>query len=366
MTGHCSLLRRAFTLIELLVVIAIIGVLVGLLLPAVQKVREGANRMSCTHNLKQIGLALHNYHDSYGCFPVEGTNVGPSLYTRFLPFIEQGNVYSVVWPVMQAVISKDAAASRAQAQADFLAAVTSTPACGTPIKMFICPSRRSITFGPATDYAGAYHAGLNAGALNQMVDANDTLVAPDANNLNAILDTFLPGLDPVGTPMASVLNGAGTSNTIVMAHKALRPSDYTRVVPGPATTSFTGDRPGNDRGWVWSELMASYAGAPGAFFDHMRWLDWDAAGSNRGKGYAPDDDNMDTNHFGGPHPGAAPVVWADGSVRNYAYGYKDNSAVATAAVKAGQGDAPLRANAQECAIFQLLFAYNRTEQVTVP
>lgn len=91
--------RRGFTLVELLVVIAIIGILVGLLLPAVQSAREAARRMECSNNLKQLGLSIHNYHDTFKKFPGNvsspngSTTTGGSWITMSLPMMEQGAAY---------------------------------------------------------------------------------------------------------------------------------------------------------------------------------------------------------------------------------------------------------------------------------
>jgi prepilin-type N-terminal cleavage/methylation domain-containing protein/prepilin-type processing-associated H-X9-DG protein len=131
--------RSAFTLIELLVVIAIIATLLGLLLPAVQKVRESAARIQCSNNLKQIGLALHGYHDAHRCFPYGKSPSYPgawprwSAHSQILPFLEQDNVYNSLDFTQPPYVGTDSNNGCGPYP-------NANVACLTPLKIFHCPS----------------------------------------------------------------------------------------------------------------------------------------------------------------------------------------------------------------------------------
>jgi prepilin-type N-terminal cleavage/methylation domain-containing protein/prepilin-type processing-associated H-X9-DG protein len=142
--------RRAFTLIELLVVIAIIGILIALLLPAVQKVREAANRAKCSNNLKQFGLALHGYHDAMGFFPGarDSYPLAFSPHAHLLPFLEQQNLYQIIDFTGEHGATTTYKGVNAQA-------------AETPVTFFSCPSDMGFVPGGNGAVAGVIFGGTN-------------------------------------------------------------------------------------------------------------------------------------------------------------------------------------------------------------
>ncbi len=140
------LTRSAFTLVELLVVIAIIGILVGLLLPAVQSAREAARRMQCSNNLKQIALATHNYESSFKRLPALTGSSSFSPQARVLPFIEQANLQNLI-DFRQSLFLGPAFAAQ-------LNPAFAVPA-GTVVPTFLCPSDAMDPRRPTTLFGGA-------------------------------------------------------------------------------------------------------------------------------------------------------------------------------------------------------------------
>jgi prepilin-type N-terminal cleavage/methylation domain-containing protein len=273
---------RAFTLIELLVVIAIIAVLIGLLLPAVQKVRDAANRASCANNLKQIGLALHNHHGSFGVFPTCGG------YSPSQPLVIKTD--AIMWGVGQPGLSPSLqTGSWAYAILPFMeqeaAYRLGVQATGDAVKTYLCPSRNrnnpqtvpaqeTLPWGEVHTYT---NAGLNPWGKTDYA-ANDLVIVVAASGAAV-------GAAPLR--VTDVTDGA--SNTILVGEKAMDPRLY------------------NTGGWYWDEPV--FAGGGGGTR---------RSGTTVLRDY-PGPDNWWIYQWGSPHTGTAQFLLADGSVHGISY-----------------------------------------------
>lgn len=214
-----------FTLIELLVVIAIIAILIGLLIPAVQKVREAAQRASCTNNLKQIGLAFHSYHGANECFPplcvgtpsTSAPNVPSWGWGVFiLPYLEQGNLYNQLNPNGQSMT----AAFNSPAG---LAALQ------IPIPVFICPSDPQGTKGDLNDNRQF----VKAVAGQSIAIAKSNYVVNGGNSNTDPTD----GVFGVGSNIRILQISDGTSNTFLAGERDSRNGRYAGLWAGLSAQS---------------------------------------------------------------------------------------------------------------------------------
>lgn len=308
--------RGGFTLIELLVVIAIIAILIGLLLPAVQKVREAAARTQCQNNLKQLGLAVHNYHDASGFLPpvrITGNDGWATWCVLILPFLEQDALFRS-WDVKLKY------------------AAQSTSAQKTQPKAFLCPGRRApgeistaegfdhltATVPPWTTTSTQYRFSLAnnpagavtdyAGNVGDFRGTNNVLTGAWFNNtsngvliIGEVASTPAQGagtnLTPIPTFQSSVKLTSvtdGTSNTFMIGEK--------HVPLGALGRSLAGDGPAFSGAWT------SFAGRIAGIEDPLAKGATDLTPSTSGDGFY-------ARKFGSWHSGVCQFAFTDASVR---------------------------------------------------
>lgn len=324
--------RIGFSLVEILVVTAIIGVLIGILLPAIQRVRESTKLAECENNMRQLGLALAAFHDSHRAFPLgqnqrANTTIppsfpGPGIYPQqstvfidMLPYIDQGNQVDT-WQTNP-----------------------------QPVNAYLCPSRQSTTLGARDDYGFGQHPHAFTGGTY----AGVSWFRPPTHPLWREKWSILGGIYRSATKLNQIVTHDGSSNTALLAHKGMEPAHYsgsTNFAPrfaqidldfgnnpapvdddkddkddkdkpanNPAPPPAVPNLPSvpNDQGWASLANYWEHARYPGFFGKDKRGLV--AGWNNQPANATPNSHQLMTS----PHEGGMPTLMADGSVRIVSY-----------------------------------------------
>jgi prepilin-type N-terminal cleavage/methylation domain-containing protein/prepilin-type processing-associated H-X9-DG protein len=266
--------HRGFTLIELLVVIAIIAVLIGLLLPAVQKVREAAARSQCQNNLKQLGLAMHNHHDSRGQFPYPRSGGGQNRHTwalLLLPYIEQDNVYQTFQTPITGVSQTDGFDNFTSSDPRIVSARQAT------VKVFFCPMRHAPgMLSPIT--TGSTVTGIPS---DYAACTGDSSAVPSTGVFQLVNSNHMQS----GIRVAQITDG--TSNTLMLGEKHIQQG----LLDDPIVDGLI------------------YSGSEQQTYHRRAGASWPLAISP----------TVSVNYqFGSWHTGVCQFVFADGSVRGLA------------------------------------------------
>ncbi|MFO0907259.1 MAG: DUF1559 domain-containing protein [Isosphaeraceae bacterium] len=320
--------RRGFTLIELLVVIAIIAVLIALLLPAVQSAREAARRAQCTNNLKQMGLAFHNYESSNGCFPPsgQGTNFGtnpPSTWfvdgewsclARILSNLEQSAAYNALnFSLPYSHISGANFTGCSTVVNSYICpSSVREPSGGRDVPDQQCPISRTTGVGYAVqDYGATCYVDIDpTGRTGQLGATAATPYRNDNSRVDGCLKSSM-------TRISEIIDG--TSNTIMIAEDAGRDARYiangktttAAWYPQPVLPQFDDTLP--RRFWRWAEPDGAF-GVSGQINNKFR-------PARENTQYPPlasptrNNNAFNNDEIASFHPGGANVLMADGSVR---------------------------------------------------